>query len=174
MILCLDESRSAFDLIMPRASLFTSQGLGRVAMLACILGLMLGVHLILAIFICLYYYGLVEQTLVGVNRMQLLLQWCLYAMTLCTFHLLEFLVTAIYNPQVTSSDSFLINHSIAYTAAALVCAVCDCYHDTTQSPCMRWLPRAILSRRRLTHTVVCPFIDVVDGILDSLLVLSSI
>jgi len=101
------------------------QGLGRVATLACILGILLGVHLMLAILIVLCQNRIINQTLMGPDRMQLFLQWCLYAVVLCTFHLLEFFVTALYNPSVTSSDSFLINHSIAYTAAALVREMCD-------------------------------------------------
>jgi hypothetical protein len=98
------------------------QGLGRVAMLACILGILLGIHLALILLIMLYQYGIIEwqSSLLGPDRMQLLLQWSFYIVTLCIFHLLEFFVTALYNPTVTSSDSFLINHSIAYTAAALV------------------------------------------------------
>lgn len=72
------------------------------------------------LLICLSQYGIVQQTLLGPDRVQLILQWSLYVVVLCTFHLLEFFATSFYNPYVTSSDSFLINHSIAYTAAALV------------------------------------------------------
>jgi hypothetical protein len=39
---------------------------------------------------------------------------------LCTFHLGEFFTTAVFNPSVTTSDSFMVNHSKAYTTAALV------------------------------------------------------
>jgi protein-S-isoprenylcysteine O-methyltransferase len=46
-------------------------------------------------------------------------QWCAYFTCLCSFHLLEFFVTAIYNPSQVTADSFLVNHSITYTAAAL-------------------------------------------------------
>lgn len=58
------------------------------------------------------------------NRLQLALQWTVYSIFLCIFHLAEFFSTCIYNPSVTSSDSFMINQSKAYTAAALVCLVC--------------------------------------------------
>ena len=58
------------------------------------------------------------------NRLQLALQWTVYSIFLCIFHLGEFFSTCIYNPSVTSSDSFMINQSKAYTAAALVCLVC--------------------------------------------------
>jgi protein-S-isoprenylcysteine O-methyltransferase len=46
-------------------------------------------------------------------------EWCTYFCSLCIFHLLEFFVTALYNPSVATSDSFLINHSIMYTTAAI-------------------------------------------------------
>jgi protein-S-isoprenylcysteine O-methyltransferase len=52
-------------------------------------------------------------------RMFLLWQWSLYGTALTSFHLLEFWITVLYNPTVASSDSFLVNHSTAYTAAAL-------------------------------------------------------
>jgi protein-S-isoprenylcysteine O-methyltransferase len=50
----------------------------------------------------------------------MLWQWCTYVICLCTFHLLEFFITAIYNPTQATSDSYLINHSITYTIAAIV------------------------------------------------------
>ena len=46
--------------------------------------------------------------------------WCFYITAMCTFHLLEFYVTAFFNPTVVSSDSFLVNHSKAYTVAAII------------------------------------------------------
>jgi protein-S-isoprenylcysteine O-methyltransferase len=54
------------------------------------------------------------------NRTVMLLHWSVYVVILCTFHLLEFFATAIYNPTVTTADSFLINHSLMYTAAVLL------------------------------------------------------
>lgn len=50
----------------------------------------------------------------------MLCQWCTYIMCLCTFHLLEFFITAIYNPSQATSDSYLVNHSITYTTAAIL------------------------------------------------------
>ena len=95
------------------------------ATLAGILGILWGIHALLALQIGLHQFGVVESlsqvaTLIGPDRMRMLLQWCTYVVVVCTFHFAEFLVTAVCNPTVTSSDSFLINHSIAYTAAALV------------------------------------------------------
>lgn len=48
------------------------------------------------------------------------MQWTVYVIALCMFHLGEFFTTAISNPSVTSADSFMVNHSKAYTAAALI------------------------------------------------------
>lgn len=47
-------------------------------------------------------------------------QWCTYAVAFTTFHCLEFGATALANPDTLSADSFLINHSTSYTAAALL------------------------------------------------------
>ncbi|KAF0300005.1 Protein-S-isoprenylcysteine O-methyltransferase [Amphibalanus amphitrite] len=41
-----------------------------------------------------------------------------YAMILCAFHYSEYLATALTNPQSVSNDSFLLNHSWAYSVAA--------------------------------------------------------
>jgi protein-S-isoprenylcysteine O-methyltransferase len=46
--------------------------------------------------------------------------WCVYISAMCIFHLMEFFVTTLFNPTVVSSDSFLVNHSKPYTAAALL------------------------------------------------------
>jgi len=43
--------------------------------------------------------------------------WSLYAVLLCSFHTLEFVSTALFKWRDLSYDSFLINHSLAYTAA---------------------------------------------------------
>ena len=40
-------------------------------------------------------------------------------MVLCFFHFSEYLSTALINPQSVSTDSFLLNHSRAYSVAAL-------------------------------------------------------
>lgn len=50
-------------------------------------------------------------------------QWCTYMIGLCTFHALEFFITAIYNPTQATSDSFLINHSVTYTTAAILSGI---------------------------------------------------
>ncbi|GMH52486.1 hypothetical protein TL16_g01240 [Triparma laevis f. inornata] len=50
----------------------------------------------------------------------LILKWSLYMFFLLLFHILEYVVTALYNGRVVSSTSFLIDHSESYTIAALV------------------------------------------------------
>ncbi|KAL7454801.1 hypothetical protein ACHAWC_006405 [Mediolabrus comicus] len=125
------------------------EGVGRVAILATALGFHLGANVVLFLLLQLMKLGIIVapqssvdtttnywptttiiQSLVQyifsleTNRLQLALQWTVYSIFLCIFHLGEFFSTCIYNPAVTSSDSFMINQSKAYTAAALVCFVC--------------------------------------------------
>lgn len=42
-----------------------------------------------------------------------------YMCSLSLFHYSEYLVTAVNNPKSLSLDSFLLNHSLEYTVAAL-------------------------------------------------------
>lgn len=44
---------------------------------------------------------------------------CRYMCSLSFFHYSEYLVTAIINPRSLSLDSFLLNHSMEYTLAAV-------------------------------------------------------
>jgi protein-S-isoprenylcysteine O-methyltransferase len=97
----------------------TPKGLGRVALLACSLGILWGIHgtlLLLLIFTNVFKHDDDDLS----SRQSMAWQWCFYVWTMCNFHLLEFFATAIYNPTVTSGNSFLVNHSKAYTAAALI------------------------------------------------------
>jgi protein-S-isoprenylcysteine O-methyltransferase len=48
-----------------------------------------------------------------------LLSWSLYVASLCWFHFFEFFTTAVCQPQSLGYDSYVVNHSLAYTAAAL-------------------------------------------------------
>ena len=110
----------------------TPHDLGRVALVGCLLGLVLGIHIALALF-CVAGFEEIKG-----DKWAMIWQWSLYAISvslnrssffffyllhwlsflqLCIFHILEFFVTAIYNPTVATSDSFLVNHSKAYTAA---------------------------------------------------------
>jgi len=113
------------DSIMYMRSLsLIHQGLGRVALLGCILGILWGVHFVGWIQLTLHLTGLIllpdsVTSFVGAARVQLLWQLCAYGTALCTFHLAEFFTTAIWNPAAVTADSFLVNHSTGYTAAAL-------------------------------------------------------
>jgi protein-S-isoprenylcysteine O-methyltransferase len=102
----------------------SEQGLGRVALIGSILGFLLGFHLILSMQLFLHLWNVLhfaelETLLGGIHRIQLLWQWSVYFTAFSTFHQLEFFVTAIYNPSEATADSFLVNHSTAYTAAAI-------------------------------------------------------
>lgn len=48
---------------------------------------------------------------VSAARVSLLLQWVLFIIALCVFHLAEFFVTALFNPSVVNASSFVVNHS---------------------------------------------------------------
>lgn len=101
----------------------TSQGLGRAALIALILGVLLGMHimlLVVAIMMQLHDLYPMSSNSIDHDRMQFLVQWCMYVICVCIFHLAEFFATSICNPRVLSSDSFIVNHSYAYTAAAIV------------------------------------------------------
>jgi protein-S-isoprenylcysteine O-methyltransferase len=97
--------------------LFSSkQSLGRSALLGAVLGGIWGFHACGFVSLAtLHFFSPAE---LG-PRWILLWQWCAYASALSTFHLGEFLTTALYNPRVATSDSFLVNHSTGYVAAAL-------------------------------------------------------
>jgi protein-S-isoprenylcysteine O-methyltransferase len=89
--------------------------------LGCILGAVGGFHaaIWLLITICLVLHNKTVNSLISHDRLVMIWQWSAYAIGVCIFHWLEFFVTALYNPQVCSSDSYLINHSTGYTAAML-------------------------------------------------------
>lgn len=88
------------------------------ALLGCTLGLLWGFHFVLLVQLA-FVESNNENSFFGTERIQLLRQWCAYIACLSTFHMAEFFVTALYNPTQATADSFLVNHSTAYTAAAL-------------------------------------------------------
>ena len=101
------------------------QSNGRVALIASILCTVLGMHLILCLQLALIRFGVLSNILSDYSfwtedTLQMALQWTVYVIFLCTFHLGEFFTTAVFNPTVTTADSFMVNHSKAYTTAALV------------------------------------------------------
>mmetsp|Transcript_52234 Transcript_52234/g.111010 ORF Transcript_52234/g.111010 Transcript_52234/m.111010 type:complete len:283 (+) Transcript_52234:68-916(+) len=109
------------------------RGFGRVALVACLLASTLGVHAVLCFQLALVRSGLLSRQTFGDwpdETLQLAMQWTVYVVVLCAFHLGEFFTTAVFNPSVTSADSFMVNHSKAYTAAALVSMVEFCVRMT--------------------------------------------
>ena len=87
------------------------KGLGRVALVASILSLILGMNCVLCLQLVLINIGLLPEDIFGEwsdERRQLTLQWAVYVIVLCTFHLGEFFTTSIFNPTVTSADSFMV------------------------------------------------------------------
>ncbi len=97
----------------------TSRGLGRVALICCMLSIVWGVHATVLAGAIFETMGIMSCGLVQGIRLQMISRWCFYICSMSSFHLLEFFTTAVYNPGVTSSESYLVNHSKAYTAAFL-------------------------------------------------------
>lgn len=118
-------------------------GLGRVALIGSLLGMIWGIHASILIGILLERCGVlsVNWLLDDPIRLQMYGQWSFYLCAMATFHLLEFFITAIFNPSVTSSESYLVNQSKAYTAAFLI-AFCEfwirfiCFPATWTRPCI--------------------------------------
>ena len=110
----------------------TEHGLGRVAVYATVLGGLWAAHAGVLLLLALRDWGYLffdlgdgaDDGSGGIEpaaaRIQMIRQWCMYFVALVSFHLLEFFVTAIWNPSVVTANSFVVNQSLAYSAAALV------------------------------------------------------
>ena len=101
------------------------KGSGRVALLACIISSIFGVHFILCLQFLLIRFGILSKDIFGTywtdsETLQMVFQWTCYVITLCCFHLGEFFTTAVCNASVCTANSFMVNHSKAYTAAAFI------------------------------------------------------
>lgn len=88
----------------------SDKGLGKVALGGFFLGSVFTAHLILLG----YYLWTFPTTPFFVFR------WTYFMLALTTFHFSEFVLTAIFKPFQVSYESFLLNHSTAYTVAILV------------------------------------------------------
>ena len=95
------------------------KSLGRVGILSCFLGVVWGIHVSCMVFL-LWISFTQQDFILGPVRLGMAWNWCFYIASMCTFHLMEFFVTAFFNPKVVASNSFLVNHSKAYTVAAIV------------------------------------------------------
>ncbi|TSM04823.1 Protein-S-isoprenylcysteine O-methyltransferase [Bagarius yarrelli] len=69
-------------------------------------------------FLLIIYKGPLYKVRVG-HKQAILLFNTRYLCSLAFFHYSEYLVTAIINPRSLSLDSFLLNHSVEYTVAAI-------------------------------------------------------
>ena len=98
----------------------TTRGLGRNAMISAILSGLWGIHATLLVLFTLERLGISSSGILDGDRLAMACQWCFYVCTMTSFHLLEFFTTAVFNPTVTSSESYLVNHSKAYTAAFII------------------------------------------------------
>eukprot|EP00934_Nitzschia_sp_Nitz4_P008620 Nitzschia sp. Nitz4//scaffold50_size126154//33668//34513//NITZ4_003675-RA/size126154-processed-gene-0.33-mRNA-1//1//CDS//3329553668//8610//frame0 len=98
----------------------STYSLGRSALIGSVLGLLLGSHAVMMTLVAAHYSGFVTINFMDADRLAMVGQWCCYITAMAIFHLSEFFVTAVFNADVTSSQSFLINHSKAYTAAFLM------------------------------------------------------
>ncbi|CAM9639029.1 unnamed protein product [Chrysoparadoxa australica] len=95
----------------------SNTGLGRIAVAAFGLGIVLGMHLTILVY-------LVAQQAVAAFRGEgalasSALLWCIHIVSLTMFHFMEFFTTALFKPESVSYDAFIINHSTMYTAAIL-------------------------------------------------------
>ncbi len=99
-------------------------GLGRVALLACVLSTILGVNLVICLQLILIRVRILPKDTFGDwsdDIIQMAMQWTAYLLVLCTFHLGEFFTTALFNPSVTSADSFMVCllHACVYSLYTL-------------------------------------------------------
>ena len=116
------QSILAFDRWVNYPQFNNDRGFGRIALLACILGIVLGMHAFVGIQLVLLQVGLLPKHLIFGSKnegcssssneedlqIMILLQWVLYIIILCIFHLAEFFTTAAFNPTATSADSFMV------------------------------------------------------------------
>jgi hypothetical protein len=102
---------------------FAGDGVGKIGTTGFVLGLFGGFHVAVWWFSLLVLWMLEESEVNEsiIALLWVLLHWSTYAVSLCAFHFLEFFATACYQPASLSFDSFIVNHSPAYTVAAIVC-----------------------------------------------------
>ncbi|TYZ60160.1 hypothetical protein PybrP1_006491 [[Pythium] brassicae (nom. inval.)] len=102
---------------MFRSVQFTSdKGLGKVALAAFGLGVVLALH---GALLALAWW----QPAASSVRWVCVALWSLYVVALCVFHMAEFMLTASFRPAVVSYESFLLNHSREYHMALLLSCV---------------------------------------------------
>ena len=89
--------------------------LGRVGLSSFLLGCVGGIHFC-GMGMCFYF----EYSSNSGSLLSPMICWCIYMVAFCSFHFLEFLITAIrQSNNKLSYNSFVLNHSKSYTAAVL-------------------------------------------------------
>ncbi len=97
---------------------FRDNGIGKIGVASFWLGTVGGIHIgLLLLSLCLSGDDRIVELLPF--NVHMVIQWTSYMSLLCGFHFLEFFVTALYQPGNLSYESMIINHSEAYTMAAL-------------------------------------------------------
>lgn len=96
---------------------FKKNGIGKIGVASFWLGLVGGIHLCMLFFALLL--SMIDDVVVVLPfNIYAVIQWSTYMSLLCTFHFLEFFITALFQPSNLSYESLIINHSEAYTIAA--------------------------------------------------------
>lgn len=112
LISCLSNPR-----VLDTPIQFTHElGIGRAAITGFALGLLTALHMGLLCWALMSGNAEQERT----DSANALVLWSTYFIALCSYHMLEFITTARYNPGVVTNRSFLINHSNEYTYAVLI------------------------------------------------------
>jgi protein-S-isoprenylcysteine O-methyltransferase len=91
---------------------FVENGIGKIGTAGFFLGLVGGIHYGISLM------GFITYLVSGWFPFGIYI-WCTYVGLLCTFHFLEFFITAVKQPFNLSYDSYIINHGTSYTIAAL-------------------------------------------------------
>ena len=90
---------------------FLKNGIGKIGTAAFILGTLFGFNL------CLTIVTIISTFLLRSYFYFILCIWSIFVTFLMGFHFLEFFITAVKQPKSVSYQSFIINHSKAYTIA---------------------------------------------------------
>lgn len=116
----LDSLQRCLDLdFLESFPVFHKQGLGAMGLGGLIVGFTMGASMMTSTLLSLMY--LLHMPLLPWNLLFSLWLWSNYIFLLSIFHGLEFLLTAMKQPQHLSYDSFIINHSSQYTLAFIIC-----------------------------------------------------
>lgn len=116
-------SKLGFDGWSDYPQFATSDNMGRGAMIGTLIGICLGSHATALVFLIYIYKKEINLSDSYEAEYNLIFQWIGYIISMCLFHLGEFFVTALYTPRALSASSFLIQHSLAYTAAFISSAI---------------------------------------------------